>query len=133
MSKYDNRIYIMSAERAGLDSRVNYMRTYGLWEDITRMELIVRPSQGYYEGTLETSVVITERDTDNLREVLVELSKVYDQDCIMVREKSGACYLLGAGKDEYIGEWRLVPKSVAMMVSSSTLVGGKHYITSKFN
>ena len=130
--KYDRRIYIMSAEIAEYPKSENRMRMSSLWQDVHRMELMAKPSVGSYKGQVEASMVITERPTDNLRELLMTLAETYDQECIMVREMSGACYLLGNGKDEYIGEWKEVPDSIAYQSEAFTSVDGKNFITTKF-
>ena len=128
----------MSAERSELGWVQNWDRMKDLWNDIKRLELLAQPSTGSYEGISEESIVITERDSDDLRELLVGMACQYDQDCIMVREPSGSCFLLGASglgsisPDQYIGEWRQVPEVIAKQKQAYTLVDGNHYITSKF-
>ena len=131
--RHNKRIFIISAEKSDAYDTENRRRMIELWHDIERLGLLAQPSMGSYEGVSEASIVITERDSDDLRELLLGLSKSYDQDCIMVREPSGSSYLISlGGADEYIGEWRLAPEVIAKQKQAYTLVDGNHYITSKF-
>ena len=131
--KNNNRVYIISAEVSGLSDLENAHRTDQLWGDIGALELKAKPSIGLYKGITEQSIVVVERSTDSLRDLLLSVSDEYSQECIMVREPSGSCYLLANGdSDLYIGEWREVPESIAKMATNSTMVDGKYYITSKF-
>lgn len=131
--RYDNRIFIMSAEVFELDDQRNHRRTKELWDSMERLGLLAKPAEGCYKGYFESSIVITERDSDDLRALLMNLSRMFSQECIMVREPSGSCYLLSdTFDDNYIGEWREVPASIAKMAMASTKIDDRHFITTKY-
>ena len=132
--KTNNPIFILSAERSNYNWFENNDRANDLFYRLEGLGLLVTAGVGSYEGTTEVNAIVVQRPGEDLRELLLNISSEYEQECILMREPSGSTYLINKDwkRDDYIGEFRQVPEPVAKMQKSWTRVNNSYYITRSF-
>lgn len=125
------KFYVISGERAELSDEANAERTIQLG-NMLRALGAVKPSEGMYEGVREASfIVVPEASINNhIKGVLLEISEIFNQDCILEVSAGGEAYLLDYdGGETYLGEAR-VAATKPLEGQSYTRVGNT-YLTIK--
>ena len=84
--------------------------------------------KGVYKGVSEDSFIVL-LDSYNQLEVLQDLSRVYNQECILYSDSNRMSYLkYPCGKSEKLGVLKQVSKEVAMMQDAYTIVNNNYYL-----
>lgn len=118
------RFFIFSASRHELDVNANHLRTREVYNTLLDLRLDFACVSGVYKGKSEASFIVF--DSEGVRDNVITLCKLYNQDCYLERDKDNEGYLVFPnGSRESIGTPKEVTREEASKLESFTILPQK--------
>lgn len=121
-------VVILSAELSDKTSDYNKRQTSNLETCLDELGIVYNSAIGVYKGSVETSFVCLPKNDDEYMALHDLALRQFKQESILWQAKSGKSYLVpSTGNLIELGELRRVPKVIAQLQDSYTLLNDKYY------
>lgn len=122
------QIVIFSVERSNLSKEENAVNTRVVNRLLKDNDFNFMTCKGVFQGVSEDSFAVI-LDNYSQVQVLHELSRVYNQDCILYLDANNVGYLYhNNGNVDRIGKSRQVSKDIAMTKDAYTIINNNYYL-----
>lgn len=107
----------------------NYDAQFSLISRVSKRDMAYQHCCGVYKGTSEYSLGITCNSPWSVGMLYDWAKNVYDQECILLREPDGSCWLLSnsSSHGDYIGQWSEISANQASRLDAYTAFGRRYF------